>query len=358
MIGWFADAERTTQTHLEHHMTHPMVHPSRLLLPYDGPRTITEQMQLASLLCKAEVGLPPAFRNDAGGVLALMYRAMALDIPLMVAADNLIFDHRGNCAMRARLMKALVTVRAGHRLVPVENTDRRAVVRLEYGDGRDPFIAEWTIATAVAAGLVKDKSPWSNYAANMLYWRAMAKAVALGCPEATLGIAIVEALDDDTDDDTDPTTKPAPIPEEIIVTDTEGRPVPDGSVTDILNDIAEPEPDTSRPIARAETTVQDLRTAWGRANRQPDDGTTRPLKRFAWSNGEDHFTLEDVIGDLVEQVTARDKAKATIEAEATAAANTSGVETMTAPAGTGTLPCGCDATTVATTGDHTTGCTR
>lgn len=344
------------------HPANPIIHPNRLLLPYDGPRNIADQMQLAALLSKAEVGLPPAFRNDSGGVLALMYRAMSLDIPLMVAADNLVFDHRGNCAMRARLMKALVTVRAGHRLVPVENTDKRAVVRLEYSDGRDPFVAEWTIATAVAAGLVKDKSPWVNYAANMLYWRAMAKAVALGCPEATLGIAIVEALDDDDDpnDDTDPDTKPAPIPEEIIVTDMEGRPVPDGSVTDILNEIAEPEPGTGRPLVRAETTIQNLRAAWNRANRAPEDGTTRPLKRFAWTNGTDTFALEQVIGDLVEQVTARDKAKATAEAEAAAeeAAKNPGAETMTAPAGTGTLPCGCDATTVATTGAHTDGCTR
>jgi hypothetical protein len=338
-----------------------MIHPSRLLLPYDGPRTIADQMQLASLLCKADVGLPPAFRGDAGGVLALMYRAMALDIPLMVAADNLIFDHRGNCAMRARLMKALVTVRAGHKLVPVETTDKRAVVRLEYGDGRDPFVAEWTIATAVAAGLVKDKSPWINYAANMLYWRAMAKAVALGCPEATLGIAIVEALDDDDpndDDDTEP--RPAAIPEEVIVTDMDGRPVPDGSVTTILNDIATPEPGTSRPLAKAETTIEDLRAAWNRANRQPDDGTTRPLKRFAWTDGDDTFVLEQVIGDLVEQVTARDKAKAAADAEAAAAeaAKNPGAADVTAPAGTGTLPCGCDAATVATTGEHTEGCTR
>jgi hypothetical protein len=340
-----------------------MVHPSRLLLPYDGPRTIADQMQLAALLAKAEVGLPPAFRGDSGGVLALMYRAMALDIPLMVAADNLVFDTRGNCAMRARLMKALVTVRAGHKLVPVTTTDKIAVVRLEYcdGDGRDPFTAEWTLATAVAAGLVKDKSPWVNYSANMLYWRAMAKAVALGCPEATLGLAIVEALDDDDpNDDTGTAPRPAAIPEEIVVTDTEGRPVPDGSVVDILNEIANPEPGTGRPIARPETTIEGLRAMWARANRQPDDGTTRPLKRFAWSDGDDRFTLEQVIGDLVEQVTARDKARATAEAEAAKAeaAKNPGAQTMTAPAGTGTLPCGCDAATVATSGEHTTGCTR
>jgi len=341
-------------------MTHP-IHPNRLLLPYDGPRNISDQMQLAALLCKAEVGLPPAFRGDAGGVLALMYRAMALDIPLMVAADNLIFDHRGNCAMRARLMKALVTVRAGHKLVPVENTDKKAIVRLEYGDERDPYTVEWTIATAVAAGLVKEKSPWNNYAANMLYWRAMAKAVSLGCPEATLGLAIVEALDDeDPNDDQETTPRPAAIPEEIIVTDTEGRPVPDGSVADILNGIAEPEPGTSRPLARPETTIEELRAAWARANQQPEDGTTRPLRRFAWTNGDDTFTLEQIIGDLVEQVTARDKSKATADAEAAKAeaAKNPGAETLTAPAGTGTLPCGCDATVVATTGEHTTGCTR
>ena len=341
-------------------MTHPLVHPARLLRGYDGPTSIADQMQLASLLAKADVGLPPEFRGDSGGIIALMYRAQALDIPLMVAADNLVFDRRGGCAMRARLMKALVTVRAGHKLVPVECTDRRAIVRLEYSpsDGRDPFTAEWTIATAQAAGLVKEKSPWINYAANMLYWRAMAKAVALGCPEATLGLAIVEALDDDDQDDDDATPLPTAIPDEIVVTDIEGRPIPDGSVVDILDQIATRDPKTGRPIARPETTIQDLRVAWNRANKQSADGTHRPLHRFAWTDGNDRFTLETVIGDLVEQVTARDKDAAAVEAAKATEEAAAGEQTMNAPAGVGTLPCGCDAATRAATGAHANDCTR
>lgn len=338
-------------------MIPPLVHPNRLLLPYDGPRNIADQIQLAALLAEAKTGIPPAFRGDSGGILALMYRAQALDIPLMVAADNLVFGQRGDCAMRARLMKALVTVRAGHRLVPVENTDRRAVVRLEYGDGREPFIAEWTIATAITAGLVKEKSPWVSYAATMLYWRAMAKAVGLGCPEATLGIAIVEAMDpDDPEDDTE--TRPAPMPEEIVVTDTEGRPVPDESVSVILNGVATQEPGTGRPIAHPETTIQTLRDAWERASKPTGDGATRPLKRFAWRSGDDTFTLEQVIGNLVEQVTARDKAAAEVEAAKVEASTNPRAGSAMAPAGTGILPCGCDASTVAVSGEHTTGCTR
>lgn len=340
-------------------MIPPIVHPSHLLRPYDGPRNIADQIQLAALLAEAKTGIPPAFRGDSGGILALMYRAQALDIPLMVAADNLVFGQRGDCAMRARLMKALVTVRAGHKLIPVENTDKRAVVRLEYSDGRDPYIAEWTIATAITAGLVKEKSPWVSYAATMLYWRAMAKAVSLGCPEATLGIAIVEAMDpDDPNDDNDTKPIPAPMPEEIIVTDTDGRQIPDGSVTVILEGIATPEPGTGRPIVREETTIQDLRDAWEWANKQPDDGSTRPLKRFAYRSGNDAFTLEQVIGNLVEQVTARDKGNAEVEAAKVEVAKPAILESTTAPAGTGILPCGCDAAIVAVSGDHTTGCTR
>ena len=326
-----------------------MIHPSRLLGKYDGPRNLADQMQLASLLSTATVGIPPAFRGDSGGMLALIYRAMSLDIPVMVAADNLVFDSHGNCAMRARLMKALVTVRAGHRLIPVEVNDRRAIVTLEYGDGRDPFTVEWTIATAVSAGLVKDKSPWVHYAANMLYWRAMAKAVALGCPEATLGIAIVEAIDEEPDDDHQPA--PAPIPEEIVVTDMEGRPVPSDSVATILNEMAYPEVGTGRPLANNTTTIEDLRSAWNAANKTASDGS-KLLARFAWSDGKLRYTLEQVISDLVEQVTERDKAAAA-EEETNAATNAA-----TEPAGTGTLPCGCDAGTVATTGDHTPECTR
>lgn len=335
------------------------VHPTVLLRPYDGPRNLAEQKELAALLAEARVGLPPEFCGDAGGILALMYRAIALDIPLMVAADNLVFGLRGHCAMRARLMKALVTVRAGHRLVPVTTTDTKAVVRLEYGDGRDPFTVEWTLATAQAAGLTaKDKSPWVVYSANMLYWRAMAKAVALGCPEATLGLGIVEAMDPDDPETDDAPTRPASIPETITITDTEGRPVPDGDVTLILNTIATREPDTGRPLVNDATSIDDLRQAWNEGNRTTGDGTARVLQRFAYADGDKHFTLEQVIGDLVEQVTARDLERAAVAA-AEAAKNPPSTEALTTPAGSGgPLPCGCDAMLVATTGDHTSWCTR
>lgn len=336
-----------------------LVHPNQLLRPYDGPKSISDQMQLASLLSQAAVGLPPEFKGDAGGILALMYRAMALDIPLMVAADNLVFSGRGICAMRARLMKALVTVRAGHRLVPVETTGKRAVVRLEYSeaDGREPFTTEWTLATAVNAGLVKGNSPWVNYAENMLYWRAMAKAVALGCPEATLGIALVEALDDDADEDPGQDhPSVAPIPKEFIQIN-EGKPVPSEAVADFLNQLAQPDPETGRPLVRAEITIDDLRKAWNQANRDPGDGTLRPLKSFALAAGDDRFTLEQVISDLVEQATTRDRERAAKKA-AEKAEITTPPQDLDAPAGSGTLPCGCDATTVATTGEHLEGCAK
>jgi hypothetical protein len=186
----------------------------------------------------------------------------------------------------------------------------------------------------------------------------MAKAVALGCPEAILGLGIVEAMDPDTDDEYDAPTRPAAVPETITITDTEGRPVPDGDVTLILNTIATRNPDTGRPIVTDTTTIDALRQAWNDANRTTGDGTPRILQRFAYADGDTHFTLEQVIGDLVEQVTARDLEK-TAQAAAEAAKNPPATEVLTFTAGTGgPLPCGCDALTVATTGDHTPGCTR
>jgi hypothetical protein len=317
-------------------MTTPIVHPSTLLLPYDGQQSIGEQMTLANALAEANSGMPTQFRKDPGGVLAVILRARALNIPVMVAVDNLIIDGRGTCAMRARLMKALVTVRAGHRLVPIETTDKRAVVRLEYGDGRDPFTVEWTIATAITAGLIREKSPWHAYPANMLYWRAMAKAVALGCPEATLGIAVVEALDDDTDDTDDQPIEAGDIPCDAVV-------VPSSATIDVLNTLAIPD-ESGRPLVRDEIGIDDLRAAW---KKQGQHG----LSRFAWQSGECRFTLGQVLENLVEQVTARDKEKAAAEEE-----SETNAETLETPAGTGVLPCGCDATTVVSTGSHRDGC--
>lgn len=323
------------------------VHPSALIRPYDGPKNLDEQMKLASLLADAKIGLPDNIRGDAGAILALIYRAIALDIPFMVAVDNLVFGRSG-CAMRARLMQALVTVRAGHRLVPGECNEKSASVTLEYCDGRKPFTATWTIATAHAAGLVKANSPWVNYPANMLYWRAMAKAVALGCPEATLGMAVVEAggLDEEPEEhELQTVTRP----ETIIVTD-DGIQVADETITGYLEEVAT-KGDNGYPVAKPEATIATLRELWTRASKPNGDGPV-PLLRFAWSNGKDNFTLEQTIAVLVEQVSNRD-------AKASAASpETEPARIATAPAGIGNLPCGCDAATVATTGEHQEACTK
>lgn len=312
---------------------------NNLLRPYDGPRTIGEQAQLAALLAKAEVGIPIALRGDAGGILALILRASALDIPVMTAADNLVFDSRGTCAMRARLMKALVTSRAGHRLVTVETTAKRAVIRLEYSDGRQPFVAEWTIATAQAAGLVRRDSAWANYPDVMLFWRAVAKAIGLGCPEVTTGISLVEAMDDDQGEPGG--GEPG---DGDVLTDADGARVPSEVVAMILNDVATISP--TGPVPNDGVSLEDLRRAWSQAN------TTETLGDFAWSDGDRELTLGDAIDGLVEQVSER--AMASVEKvdsdDVSGPIDPTGV--MADQAGVGTLPCGCDAMAFANDG-HT-----
>lgn len=326
--------------------------PIVLIRPYDGPTALQDQIRLAELLSKADVGITDQFRGDPGGILALMYRAIALDIPLMTAMDNLVFGNRGVCAMRARLMKALVTVRAGHRLIPVKVPDSatRAVARLEYSatDGREPFEAEWTLATAQAAGLTtKDKSPWRHYAPTMLWWRAMAKVVNLGCPEATMGIGCIEAgaLDFTEEDETPESTV-----ETIVVTDSTGRQVADQATRELLDEYATIGAD-GRPVVRDEITLDDLKDAWRKGVRSKDHPI---LARFAWSDGDTAYTMEQTLYDLLEQINARDAANTPDDKDP----EQKPADLDTPPDTPATMTCGCDQATYTTTGQHREGCTK
>ena len=313
------------------------VHPSRLIKPYDGPRSLSEQIRMAEYLATARTGVPRFLVGDSGGIFAYIQRAIDLDIGLTVAMDNLLFGANGACAMRARLLMALLTVRAGHRVVvdPARWDDKHAVAVLTYSeaDGRPPFEINWTAATAQKAKLFeKSGSPWVAYTSTMLYWRAVAAAVSQGCPEVLAGVGCIEA------GDLDYLYKEIP-----TATDADGRPVPDERTVEILDEIPTPAPD-GRPILRVETSIDDLRKAWVKAGKEV-------RSRFAWHNGDDALTLEHVLFDLIEQATARDVA---IAATAEPTPQPEGLDT---PAGTPvTLPCGCDTEQVTATGMHRDEC--
>ncbi len=163
----------------------------------DAPATLPEMMRLASELAHANI-LPGHLRRQPANVLALMFAARSLDIPIWTAFQALnVID--GRIGMDATFMRALV-LRAGHRFRIVERTDERAAVEITRHDDPEPRLTEFTWADAVDAGLVR-KEVWQRYPKAMLIARATTAAVRDHTPEVLFASAYTpEELDVVVDD--------------------------------------------------------------------------------------------------------------------------------------------------------------
>lgn len=158
----------------------------------DAPAALPEMMRLAAELAEADV-LPRHLRRRPANVLALMFAARALDIPIWVAFQSLYLIE-GKVGMDATFQRSLI-VRAGHRFRILERTESRAAVEITRHDDPEPRLSEFTWADAVDAGLT-NKEIWQRYPKAMLMARVTTQAIRDDCPEVLYGAAYTpEELD-------------------------------------------------------------------------------------------------------------------------------------------------------------------
>ncbi len=169
----------------------------------DAPAALPEMMRLAGELAEADI-LPRHLRRRPANVLALMFAARALDIPVWTAFQALhLID--GKVGMDATFQRALI-VRAGHRFRVIERTDERAAVEIVRHDDPAPRVSEFTWADAVAAGLT-GKDNWRHYPKAMLMARVTTLAIRDHCPEVLFTSSYApEELDVTLDDAGQPVT--------------------------------------------------------------------------------------------------------------------------------------------------------
>lgn len=246
----------------------------QLMGRYSGPRDLEGQLRLAARLASARYAIPRQYRDNEGDVLALIQHAIALDIELMVAADNLHFSPAGVAGMRARLMHALV-IRAGHKIEVLHADERKARMRMVRGDGKPGGGAQWTIFEAQQASLVKiDKdNPWRNYPGDMLWARCISRLTRRWAPEVTMGMYEVSELDaipaDEYLDPVDLTT---------AMRDVDGNLVPAPDVVELLKDL-----DTA--------TAPEIRDRWKIASQEG------MMHAYAGTVEGVHHTVEEVLFD-------------------------------------------------------------
>lgn len=279
--------------------------------PYDGPTTAEGRRDEAALLATARTTIHPQYRRSPGDCLTLLYRAHALNIPVGVAIDN-IYIEGGRGGLTAQLMAALL-LRAGIKWTTVRNDDQETVLR--FREGRKTIgTVRWHIREAVAAGLTRN-DVWRQYPADSLWARAIARGCRRHFSHLVMGMSYT--------------------PEEI-------REIAAG------NEIAE---DTTDPRVRDLLDRADTATADTIRLELIPEAKRRRLAKLQLPDGQ---TCEHALAERWQTRTALETAAQADAATATAEP----VGDLNAPAGTGTLGCGCPAATVLSGQPHERGCTH
>lgn len=165
--------------------------PSNVVARCDVPRDLDQQMRLASAFSQAGI-LPKHLQNNPGNVLAIMFAARALDMPLWQASQGLhLVD--GKVTMSAEMMRAL-WLRAGHDFLVLEQTAQKAVVEATRKGGK-PCVVEYTFEDAKAAGLT-GKQNYSKHPKAMLVARATSTALRQVGADVLAGFYTPEELSD------------------------------------------------------------------------------------------------------------------------------------------------------------------
>jgi hypothetical protein len=291
---------------------------------YNGPAALDEQIRLAEFLALAERVIPEDYRGKAGDLLALIHQAQALDIPVMTAIANLFFEPDGSGGMSAQLMGALLR-RGGADWSITSEPGMWCELHFTFRDGRTAGTSRYTIGHAMTAE-VAGSINWVRYPDDNLYARALSRGARRYAQDIVAGLGYTRGELRDTPPDAGPVDQPAGDVAE--------------HVTAFLTQITE---DTTADAIRALIKVA--------KSRKVD---------VADEHAGGGQTVEQRLNELWRIAAAREAAAREVSADrADEDATTSDVDgppgaaVLDAPAGDGTLPCGCTAAAVVSAGVHT-----
>lgn len=274
---------------------------------YTGPTTTANRISEAELMATARCALHPLYRRSPGDCLTLLYRAEALNIPVGIAIDHVYINTAtGRAGLSAQLL-AYLLLRAGIRWRALKST--REVVELRFYRGRKVVgTVEWHIDEAVAAGLTK-REHWRLWPNDCLWARAVARGCRKFFSDIVMGLGYTpEEVYDNTDPDAAPDEAQTVSPEVQAVLDEAGA---DEVTADTIR---------TQIIPRA-------RKGKLLHERLPDGRTVEQALNDAWLVAT---AREDAV-----------RADAALTQLGAPAADGVPPEVLDAPAGKGTLPCGC-----------------
>lgn len=172
----------------------------------DGPISDLDQAwRLATALAQSDL-VPRALRNRPANILLVIMTGQEIGLSVAQSLRSVFVPSNGQPQLRGQLILAKLR-EAGHDY-EYDLTDDGCEFRVIRGDNGKPYAASFTVEDAKAAGLVQERDgklvarsqdnralPWELYRQDMLFWRAVSRAVNRAAPEVMMGFAIMGTVD-------------------------------------------------------------------------------------------------------------------------------------------------------------------
>jgi hypothetical protein len=141
--------------------------------------------------------------NSPDQAAAIMLKGYELGLSL-TASFEFVQIVEGKPALSPRGCLGLIHQRSDLIEVKIkESTDKKCTVWMRRKDTGFEYEGSWTIEDAKRAGLVRDKSGWEKYPANMLRWRCVGFVADVVCPDLIGGMKRADELGADLTPDGD-----------------------------------------------------------------------------------------------------------------------------------------------------------
>lgn len=239
--------------------------------------SLADALELCDVIAQTDL-VPRALQGRPANILLVWMMGEEIGLSLAQAVREIYCPPGGMPQMRGRLL--LARLRDARHDYWWEDGGEGAGAYCEFtlirSDTKREYKARFSVADAIAAGLVTQKEngqivalsregrplPWMSYRQDMLFWRAVARAVNRAAPEVAMGFDVMEA--------------PAPLPDDASQAPAAG---PLGGA------VAAPAPATAPPAlpegesAAAELAVLDQQGQAWRPGPDPRDEADEPASR-------------------------------------------------------------------------------
>jgi len=170
----------------------------------DNVVDLDQAWRVAEILAQSDI-VPASLRNKPANVLLVYMTGREMGLSFAQAVRTIYVPTGGQPQMRGSLLLAKLR-EAGHDYRWAYTTDGNGCTfYITRGDNKQEYEASFNVDDAIAAGLVKRAAngelvaysqsnrplPWMQYRQDMLFWRAVARAVNRAVPEVILGFEIM-----------------------------------------------------------------------------------------------------------------------------------------------------------------------